>query len=246
MRRTRQVLVAFGRAFEALPAYPTSPTKDQHAFINQAVEGLAQDDRVVCVQLSLFAEMVKDRSWTLATLKDVGGTQGVGVTFLDETFNSTTSPPEYHRHQRAMRQVLQALLPEIGTEIRGHMRSRTELLEATEGAGTQDDFDELLRILDTQLRLITPTDPEGVEPSDARAPSLIINSLTTTSSPRSATGSTQKQRETRRGRAEIRLAERAATLGHETRTKTAPLVLPNGSTSAWPLRAAGGTSAKPS
>ena len=41
------------------------------------------------------------------------------------------------------------------------MRSRQELLEASGYANRPRDFDDLLRILDAELRLITPTDPEG-------------------------------------------------------------------------------------
>ena len=48
---------------------------------------------MISVRLALFAEMVKGKPWTPATLKEVGGTQGVGVTFLDETFSATTAPP---------------------------------------------------------------------------------------------------------------------------------------------------------
>ncbi len=38
------------------------------------------------MRLALFAEMVKGRPWPPATLKEVGGTEGVGVTFLEEPY----------------------------------------------------------------------------------------------------------------------------------------------------------------
>ena len=41
------------------------------------------------------------------------------------------------------------------------MRSQEELLEASGYAERPRDFGELLRILDSELRLITPSDPEG-------------------------------------------------------------------------------------
>src|SRR5205085_8909722 len=107
--------------------------------------------------------MMKGKSWTPATLKEVGGTEGVGVTFLEETFSANTAPPEHRYHQRAARAVLKLLLPEAGTDIKGHMRSQQELLEASGYAHRPRDFDGLLRILDGELRLITPTDPEGKE-----------------------------------------------------------------------------------
>ena len=76
------------------------------------------------MRLALFAEMVKGRPWTPATLSEVGGTAGVGVTFLEETFSAANAPPEHRYHQKAARAVLKALLPEGGSDIKGHMRSR--------------------------------------------------------------------------------------------------------------------------
>jgi hypothetical protein len=61
-------------------------------------------------------------------------------------------------HQEAARRVLHALLPEVGTDIKGHMRSHAELLEASGYGNRPDNFNGLLRILDGQLRLITPTE----------------------------------------------------------------------------------------
>ena len=61
---------------------------EQGAFLDQAVAELAREGKVICVRLALFAEMVKGKPWTPATLEEVGGTEGVGVTFLEETFSS--------------------------------------------------------------------------------------------------------------------------------------------------------------
>ena len=127
----RKVLAAFGRAFGKLPENPGETSKDQKEFLNQAVSGLAQEGKVISVRLALFAEMMKGKPWTPATLKAVGGTEGVGVTFLEETFSAATAPPEHRYHQKAARAVLKALLPETGTDIKGHMRSYAELLEAS-------------------------------------------------------------------------------------------------------------------
>ena len=81
--------------------------------MKQAVSGLAQEGKVICVRLALFAEMMKGKAWTPATLKEVGGTEGVGVTFLEETFSAATAPPEHRYHQKAARGVLKALLARI-------------------------------------------------------------------------------------------------------------------------------------
>jgi eukaryotic-like serine/threonine-protein kinase len=70
----RKVLVAFGRAFGVLPERAADLSPPQQAFLDQSVEGLAQDGKVVSVRLALFAEMVKGKPWTPAALKAVGGT----------------------------------------------------------------------------------------------------------------------------------------------------------------------------
>ena len=127
------------------------------------MNGLAQDGKVISVRLALYAEMMKGRPWAPSSLKEVGGTKGLGVTFLEETFSASTAPPAHRLHQNAARAVLRALLPETGTDIKGRMRSRQELLEASGYADRPSDFDVLVRILDRGLRLITPTDPEGKE-----------------------------------------------------------------------------------
>jgi serine/threonine protein kinase/formylglycine-generating enzyme required for sulfatase activity len=224
----RRVLAAFGRAFGRLPE--GNPTRDQGDFLDQAVAGLTQDGRVVCVRLALFAEMVKGRPWTPASLKAMGGTAGVGVTFLEETFSAPTAPPEHRYHQEAARSLLKALLPESGTNIKGHRRSYAQLLAASGYTTRPQDFDDLLRILDSEVRLITPSDPDGAEgdrrgDERARPPAVVPAGDAPGGSgagpkyyqlthdylvPSLRDWLTRKQRETRRGRAELRLAERAA------------------------------------
>ena len=135
--------------------------RDQDAFLDQAVAGLAQDGRVVPVRLALFAEMVKGRPWTPATLREVGGMDGVGVKFLEETFSSPRSNPNHRYHQRAAQAVLKSLLPETNADIKGRMRSIEELREVSGYADRPADFADLIRMLDSELRLITPVDPEG-------------------------------------------------------------------------------------
>ena len=57
-----KVLEEYGRAYECLPEPPQALSEPQRQFLEQAVGWLRNDDRrVVCVQLALFAEMLKDR-----------------------------------------------------------------------------------------------------------------------------------------------------------------------------------------
>ncbi len=211
----RKVLMAFGRAFGKLPENAAETGKEQEEFLKEAVSGLAQEGKVISVRLALFAEMMKGKAWTPASLKAVGGTEGVGITFLEETFSAATAPPEHRYHQKAARADLKVLLPEIGSDIKGHMRSYAELLEASGYGSRPGDFDDLMRILDNEIRLITPTDPEGkVAGGDSvlqAKPGQKYYQLTHDYLVHSIREwLTRKQKETRRGRAELLLEDRAA------------------------------------
>jgi hypothetical protein len=120
---------------------------------------LANESTLDCLYIEKPLHLV-GKAWTPASLKAVGGTEGVGVTFLEETFSADTAPPEHRYHQKAARADLRILLPETGSDIKGHMRSYAELLEASGYGSRPKDFDDLIRILDNEIRLITPTDPE--------------------------------------------------------------------------------------
>jgi formylglycine-generating enzyme required for sulfatase activity len=217
----RRVLAAFGRAYGALPE--GEPSVEQKQFLDQAVSGLARDGEVVPVRLSLFAEMVKGKPWAPATLESVGGAKGIGVLFLEESFAAPTAPPEQRLHQKAARSVLEALLPEAGSGIRGRLQPRRKLLEVSGYAERPRDFAELLHILDTRLRLITPTEPEqtsGESPAGVNevyyqlAHDYLVEPL--------RRWLTSKQRETLRGRAELRLADRAALWSARTERRHLP------------------------
>jgi len=210
----RKVLAEFGRAFGRLPASPAELTLEQERFLDQAVAGLAEDSEVVSVRLALFAEMVKGKPWTPATLRQVGGTEGVGVAFLEETFSASTAPPPHRLHQKAARAVLKSLLPEPGADLKGHMRSHHELQDAAGYTGRPREFADLLHILDTELRLVTPTDPEGAfeekPPAGVPATSPSYQLTHDYLVPALRQWLTRKQRETRQGRMELLLAERVS------------------------------------
>ena len=214
-RHAEKILGAFGRAFGTLPDRPSEWSNEQRSFLEQAVRGLAQEDKVICVRLALFAEMMKSKTWTPAALSAVGGTEGVGATFLEETFSAGAAPPRHRLHQKAARSVLNALLPEYGADIRGNMRSCQELLAASGYTGRPEYFLELLQILDSELRLVTPTEPEGIDVESQPPPLTDVEGKYYQLThdylvPSLREWLTRKQKETKRGRAELRLAERSA------------------------------------
>jgi hypothetical protein len=162
-RHAKKVLAAFGRGFAALPEPTDALAKEHEAFLDEAIQELSQDGKIIPVRLALFAELVKGKPWTPTTLRAVGGMEGLGVTFLEETFAVSTAPLQHRLHQKAAQAVLQALLPETGADIKGSLRSHQDLLATSGYASRPRELDALLRILDGELRLITPADPEGME-----------------------------------------------------------------------------------
>ena len=218
-----KVLTKFGQAFGKLPAQLSRLTEPEREFVHEIANGLASEGKVVSVRLSLFAEMIRSKPWRMETLEEVGGTQGIGVNFLEETFSSRDANPDHRLHAVAARGILNALLPELGTDIKGHMRSQAELQSASGYQERPSDFNDLLRILDGELRLITPTDPEGHDSQSkadfARQYFQLTHDYLV---PSLREWLTRKQRETKRGRAELRLAERASTWNAKRENKQLP------------------------
>lgn len=223
-----RVLTALGKAFDRLPNNSQDMTAEQLRFIEQSVDELADDGKVICVRLALYAEMMKSKPWNLETLNLLGGTRGVGLTFLEETFSTASASPEHRYHQKACRSVLKSLLPASGIDIKGEMKSRRELLIASGYTNRPQDFESLIRILDSEARLITPTDPEGARDEDqswneSTAPEGQYYQLTHDYLVHSLhEWLNRKQMETRRGRAELKLAERTNTWQEKRENRNLP------------------------
>ncbi len=229
IRHARKVLEQFGRAFGCVSEKTGTPDSEQVSFIERAVDELAENGRVAPVRLVILAEMLKDRSWVPATLKQVGGIQGVGETFLETMFSGNNAPAPYRYHQKGARAVLKSLLPESGSEIKGHVRTIEELLQASGYGHRPADFQNLMQILNRDLRLVTQTDSSGAihdealirdSKSDRPCYQLTHDYLV----PSIRNWLTRKQRESRRGRAEIQLAERAAYWSTTPKTRYLPTI----------------------
>ncbi len=148
------VLTEFGRSYGQIPRGTLSV--ENQSFLSDAVDALAHDGQVVCLRLALFAHLMRNRSWVPATLRKVGGLEGLGIKFLDESFGSPNAPFNRRKHLDAASNVLSCLLPSSNDTIKGGMKSRAELLEASGYESDSTDFTDLMNILDGELRLITP------------------------------------------------------------------------------------------
>ena len=226
-RHAIKVLTAYGQAFGALPEKLSAVSTEQEQFVKQAVEGLAEDDKVISVRLALFAEMMKRRDWTVAQLKEVGGAEGVGVSFLEDTIGEKASP-QLRAHSQNATTILNALLPEKGTDIKGNMRSRHELMEVVGLQNRPTEFNDLIDVLDKQLRLITPTELDSATESvdtENIANDAYFQLTHDYLVPSIRNWLTRKQRSTVSGRTKLRLAERASLWDEQNQPKLLPGLL---------------------
>ncbi len=204
---TRKVLFYFGHAYGRLPAREDELADDQRRFLDLAVKQLGTNGKVIPIQLTMFCEMLKGRPWTEQTLRDLGGFEGIGVTFLEEMFDSPSAPLTHRVHKGAAQAALRTLLPEPGTDIRSQ-RQAVDVLRRVTGYDNQpEEFQTLLEILDTQLRLITPTDADSTT-DEAQGPYYELTHDYLVPSLREWLSRTDRQ--TARGRARLALQERAA------------------------------------
>src|SRR5262249_10911748 len=140
----------------------------EREFLAGAIAGLSgegDEGRVAPVRLALFAQMLSEEEWSPSTLQKVGGAEGVGVAFLEETFDTERGRRRFQLGPTDLKlscSILKALLPSVGTGIKGGIKSEEELLRVSECEGDRDRFRRLIRILDSETRLITPTDATEV------------------------------------------------------------------------------------
>lgn len=155
IEHAEKVLRLFGMAYQKVDA---TPTQQQTEFIQRAVAGLANENRneVVCLRLSLFAFMMRSRPWNMSTWTEVGGVEGLGVKFLEDTIGRN-SEARLAKHREGAKQVLRCLLPERGTEVKRQL-SLAELQTQSGHAEKPSEFSELIRVLHNELRVITLSD----------------------------------------------------------------------------------------
>ena len=201
----KEVLHKFGRAHDRLPDELNSKTSQ---FLVRAGEMLQDHGKVVPVKLSLFTEMLKSKPWDLNSLKSIGTSQELGVRFLEETFSLPTSRAAHRAHAKAAKRVLAALLPGAPENLKGQIRPLSELRQVAEYQERPEAFDSLIRILDEELRLITPIERDlkdldgSVEPAYQLSHDYLVGSVNQWLH--------RQQQLTARGRMECRLNERAA------------------------------------
>jgi serine/threonine protein kinase/formylglycine-generating enzyme required for sulfatase activity len=212
----RTVLAAFGSAYGRLPHNTRDFSSEQREFLKLAVEGLTEHGRVICIRLAVFADMFRGREWTPDALQKIGGITGVGTTFLDETFSSSLADVRCRRHQQAALHLLGHLLPTQGSELK-LPRCSEDLLTVSGYKNRPDAFSDLIQILDSELRLITP-----VETADEHAAFQLTHDYLI---PSVRAWREKRLPETATGRARLTLSRRAAAWSDRRESKQLPSVV---------------------
>ena len=223
----KSVLMELGVAYGCLPEHSNEFSSEQRLFIDRATDELSEGGKVFPVRLALFVEMIKSEAWSVATLDRLGGVSGIGLAFLNDAFSNSLSPIAQRAHESSVRRVMRSLLPESGVDIRGNMKSELELLDVSGYSDQPNAFASMMRILEVDLRLVSPTDPIGISASDESQTGsntgICFYQLTHDYLvPSIKQWLTQRQQETRRGRAEIRLADTASLWSSRPATKFLP------------------------
>ncbi len=212
-RHARKVLAALGHAYGALPSSEAELDPEQDRFLQQVIEHLSDDGWVNPIRLTLLAEMVRDAPWKADILRDLGGFRGLGVTFLEQNFSARSNSAPYRRHEKAVRAVLAELGGGPSHRIRQRVRSRQQLVEVSGYRHAPGRFGELVEILDHRLKLITAVDPIALAEEESKDPASESQHYQLTHDflvPVVREWSTLRQKETSRGRAELRLEESAS------------------------------------
>ena len=166
-RHAKRVLVACGRSVGALPSAITPMTKSERRFVNDAVESIAENGTVLCVRLTILADMIADADWGKTSFNRTFGFDGIGTAFLERHL---TDNVRVHKSGwlPACEVILANLLPPTTqTELKATERKRTELLELAGLERKTKGFDDCLGYLQNDLKLISAVESDNaVEPEE--------------------------------------------------------------------------------
>ncbi|XZE22426.1 protein kinase domain-containing protein [Pirellulaceae bacterium SH449] len=151
-----KVLEALGRAHEVLPHYGTTLSQSQKDFCKLAIDGLSEGGTVLPVRIALLTELMRGHPWEAATIQTLGGIDGAIVRFLGDCFDSPASPMSRRSVAIPCKRILRLLLPADQTELKAYSKSYAELRELTGFNDKPIEFQQAIRCLEQDLKLISP------------------------------------------------------------------------------------------
>lgn len=155
----KRVLESFGRAYEAIPTGPIGDT--QREFLDRAVSSLADDGQVLCVHLSIFAELMRQHTWDAPTLNRMGGANGVLSRFLSNAFDSIHAPMTFRASANVCADILRELVPDDERALKSSAQSISSLAAACNENPNSSRFRQAMRCLDQELHVLMKHRVEG-------------------------------------------------------------------------------------
>ncbi|QDV45963.1 Serine/threonine-protein kinase PrkC [Stieleria neptunia] len=203
-RHARRVLTRLGQALGKLS---TQVSSSQSRFLDQAVATLSQQEGISAVRIAMFTQMMADKPWESDSIAQVGGLDGLGVSFLNDVLALEKTGLSV-AEDLALCRIMGSLLPDSDTADLSGAARPVEFLEVVTRGLYRKSFQRILTLLDDKLKLITAVEL-GEDSSDEGSVSgrpayqLAHDYLV----PAIRKWLTAKQLETRRGRAERKLKE---------------------------------------
>jgi serine/threonine protein kinase len=172
----RRVLELLGRAHGALPQGLEPLTEDQESFLDRAIIGLDDDERILPISLALLAETMKAKPWTASAWEQIAGRGNLVGCLLDLGVDGESASTLCRDHRQAVARVLRALMPVASTRT-VPIRSYAELASAAGYADRSEDVANLIQILDDRLHVLTTVEPDGFDGASEPAPLVIERSF---------------------------------------------------------------------
>ena len=236
LNHAENVLRWLGTAYGCLPrTYGEDLSNEHQKFLKQSIERISEEGKVIPVKLAMFVEMMRHRPWTPSTLETVGGFEGLGFSFLEETFSSKHSSAENRYHQEGAKRILSGLLPRATSNIRQSIQNLVQLKEISGYTNRpEEEFQTLIDLLDRKLRLISPAETMVAGSAEHAQSTAQANSIQSASGyklahdyliPSIRQWTTHKQTQTPQGRAELVLADRSEAWSHRKESQQLPTML---------------------
>ena len=153
-RHARNVLRSYGRTVGALPAASQALNRKQKRFVRDAVDSITQNGNVLCVHLTILADMLADKDWGASSFDKALGTESIGGVFLERHLNESVRAKK-SGWLPLCETIFSELLPtQSDNRIKALNRKETELRDACE-IRNEEQFEDCMSFLARDLRLIS-------------------------------------------------------------------------------------------
>ncbi|MEL6104390.1 MAG: protein kinase [Planctomycetota bacterium] len=183
LRHSRKVLTAFGRAYGALPG-SDELSRQEKRFVDQVVDRLSEDRKVIPAHIALFADIMKDRDWGGHRLDKAGGLEAFGISYLEEQFSAKHAAVDRRHRLPLVKSILSELIPESGASIKASALTEQELAVRclpvqSQVAGDENPLAPILDVLEVETRVLTRVAEEEPPSGDGASAGGISSSHAT-------------------------------------------------------------------